>query len=226
MNSQELAAAALELLLRQYRLTMRNSEKFSLVLCGGRGPQSLYRLLAEKSVSNQINWQKVHVFWSDERCVSPGDARSNFKLAEDLFLKQVAIPKSNVHPIICGDSAAAAAKEYEIQLRNYFKNTPPHFDLMLLGLGEDGHTASIFPESSALSESTKWVVAAKKQAENISRITLTFPIINQARQILVLVSSSSKDSILKQALAPAGTTLLPAQLIQPKDGSLHWLVAE
>jgi 6-phosphogluconolactonase len=224
-SAEAMADAAVQMILEHYHKTMQTSEKFSLVLCGGRSPQPLYRRLAEKSVSQQIDWQKVHIFWGDERCVPVDDERSNFKLAHDLFLSQVPVPQDHVHPMYTGSSTSESAKLYETQLQKYFGKSPPQFDLLLLGLGEDGHTASLFPQDAALKEAHRWVVSVQKKSEDFSRLTLTFPILNQALLTLVLVVGEAKADVLKKVLAADGKSQFPAQLLQPKSGVLRWLIA-
>ncbi len=198
-------------------------ERFSLALSGGTTPGALYRLLAEEPYRSQIPWRQGHVFWSDERCVPPDDPGSNYRLAHETLLAHVPVPPDNVHRIQGELAPPTAARAYERELRRFFGRPQPRFDLLLLGLGADGHTASLFPDSPALAETRRLVVAttAVYGDRPAVRVTLTLPALNAARHVLFLVSGVEKAPIV-QALV-GGQVPLPAQRIHPTAGQLTWL---
>jgi 6-phosphogluconolactonase len=196
-----------------------------VALAGGHTPQRTYRLLAEPPYTDRIPWRQIHVFWGDERCVPPDDPRSNARMARQALLDRVPIPPSQVHPIPCTLPPPAAAERYEGVLHAFFGDTPPRFDLVFLGLGDNGHTASLFPGSPVLEERERWVSAVPMAEHDVQRVTLTAPLLNQAATIAFLVSGASKASVLREVLeGPADPNRLPAQLIRPASGSLNWLV--
>jgi 6-phosphogluconolactonase len=204
---------------------VRGAGRCSLVLSGGNTPRSLYGLLASE-FRNQIPWAHVHVFWGDERYVSPDDTDSNYRMAKDTLLDHVPCPPGNIHPMPTHfPSADAAARDYEKTLRNYFDTDWPHFDLSLLGLGEEGHTASLFPRSPALGERTRWVVAVETPADPPLRLTLTLRALTRSANIYVLVAGSNKASALHHVLtgSPAPNTF-PAAGVRLTEGTLIWWV--
>ncbi len=175
----------------------------SIVLSGGSTPRTLYRLLASEFRA-RIPWANVHVFWGDERYVPPEDPSSNYRMAKEALLDHVPCPPANIHPMPTHlPSADDAARDYERTLRNHFATEWPHFDLVLLGLGDDGHTASLFPASLALAEKTRWVVAAQAPVEPEVRLTLTLPALTRAAAVHVLVAGATKAKALLHGLAGA-----------------------
>jgi len=168
----------------------------------------------------------VHVFWGDERYVSADDPDSNYRLAREVLLDQVPCPAANIHPMPTHfASADDAARDYERTLRGYFGDDWPHFDLILLGLGEEGHTASLFPGSPALGELTRWVVAVKAPAEPPTRLTLTLPALTRATNIYVLVAGAKKAGALHHVLiGPPDPRTYPAAGLQSTEGALIWWV--
>jgi len=204
---------------------VRSHGRCSLVLSGGSTPSTLYGLLASE-FRDQIPWTHVHVFWGDERYVSAHDPDSNYRMARETLLKYVPCPAGNVHPMPTHfPSPDAAARDYERLLRSYFGNSWPHFDLILLGLGEEGHTASLFPGSPALGEGTRWVVAVKAPAEPPIRLTLTLPALTRAANIYVLVAGSKKAGALHHVLTGIpDTNTYPAAGVRSTDGTLIWWV--
>ena len=199
--------------------------RFSVALSGGSTPGGLYRLLAEEPYRAQIPWDGVHLFWGDERCVPPDDPGSSFRLAEDTLIARVPIPPGNVHRVPGELGPEAAARVYETMLQDFFCGPRPRLDLVLLGLGEDGHTASLFPGSSALDENERLVapVTAFYQDRPAQRVTLTLPAINGARQILFLASGKAKANIV-QAVIEGPVGQFPAQRVRPTAGQLTWLL--
>jgi len=192
-----------------------------LVLSGGRTPRPVYALLA-KSVGRDLPWSQVQVFWGDERYVPADDPRSNYRMARETFLRWVPLPPENVHPMPTFlRDPDLAAQAYEATLRSFFSEPWPRFDLVLLGLGSDGHTASLFPGSPALAERKRWVVATP--AADVTRLTLTFPAINHARQIFFLVTGAAKAHIVSQVMrCDEGVQRYPACGIRPVHGDLTW----
>jgi len=199
--------------------------RFSVVLSGGTTPGALYRRLADDPHRAQIPWRQVHLFWGDERCVPPDHPGSNFRLADEALISRVPIPPGNVHRVRGELAPQAAAQAYAVELRAFSGASGPHFDLVLLGLGQDGHTASLFPGSDALDEKVRPVVAVTAQYQDrpAQRVTLTPPAINAARHVLFLVSGSSKAEIV-QAVLEGPPERLPAQQIRPTTGRLTWLI--
>jgi len=183
---------------------------WSLVLSGGVTPKLLYEYLAQPKFAEMIPWDRTHVFWGDERCVPPQDEASNFRMAYEAFIAKMALPDSNIHRMHGEETSPDfAASQYEDELRRFFElqypgqgTAFPVFDLMLLGLGADGHTASLFPGDSAGIKTQRWVVAvrAPKGYYPEGRITLTLPVINQARTVLFLVSGDGKAGVLHEIL--------------------------
>ncbi|HKT79824.1 MAG TPA: 6-phosphogluconolactonase [Vicinamibacterales bacterium] len=195
----------------------------SMVLAGGNTPRTLYRLLAGEFRS-QVPWARVHVFWGDERYIPPEDSRSNYRMAKEALLDHVPCPAANIHPMPTHcPSADAAARDYERELRNHFVEEWPPFDIVLLGLGDDGHTASLFPGSFALAERTRWVVAAQAPVEPHVRLTLTLPALTRARAVFVLVAGATKAEALRHVLEGAGDWIKhPAAGIRLAHGPVTW----
>ena len=221
----ELSMQAGQAAVRTINESVRGAGRCSLVLSGGNTPRTLYGLLASE-FRDQIPWAHVHVFWGDERYVPPDDPDSNYRMAKETLLDHVPCPAGNVHPMPTHfPSADAAARDYENTLRNYFGTDWPHFDLSLLGLGEEGHTASLFPGSPALGELTRWVVAVETPADPPLRLTLTLPALTRAANIYVLVAGSKKASALHHVLTgvPDPNTY-PAAGVRLAEGTLIWWV--
>lgn len=195
---------------------------FSVALAGGTTPRRLYELLAGSPFRSKIPWTRVHIFWGDERLVPYDHAESNFRLAHEALLSHVPVQRENIHPISTQIPADQAAQAYEQALRAHFGRWgTPRFDLVLLGVGADGHTASLFPGSAALAEKERWVMPHSLGVNQPARVTLTLPIINNARRVHFLVTGKPKASALRAALE---TGPLPVQRVQPKKGELLFLV--
>jgi len=206
--------------------TLQNQEFFTLALSGGETPQRLYKRLASPEFKEKINWNRVHLFWGDERAVPFNDHRNNAKMAYSLFIDRVGIPAAQVHAMRTDIEPVFAAKEYEKILHTYFDNTVTSFDLILLGLGEDGHTLSIFPGSPLLeAEEQNWVNAVYHEEQHMYRITLTPVIANRSSRIAFMVEGSNKAKIVKEVIeGNYSPSTLPAQLIKPENGELHWFL--
>lgn len=222
---QALSTAAAAALTEVARVALRDGDRFSLTLAGGSTPRRLYEVLAA-DYAGAIPWQKVHVFWGDERFVPPSDPASNQRLAREALLDHVSVRPSQTHPFPTDlPDAESAAKAYENKLREVFAGECPRFDLILLGLGEDGHTASLFPGSAALAERRRWVTVGEAPTEPRARLTLTLPVLNQAARVWFLVSGGSKREALQRALSPqTAIAECPAAGVRPTDGELVWWV--
>lgn len=204
----------------------------TIALSGGSTPRQLYALLATPALAAEMPWQDLHIFWGDERHVPPDDPESNYRMANEALLSHVPIPQENIHRIpaeLPNPSTVAAA--YADDLRRALHLGPedpdalPRFDLILLGMGEDGHTASLFPHSPALGERKVWVAANPVAKLNTTRITLTLPVLNHAARIWFLITGGSKAEVLKAVLeGPRQPETLPSQLISPTDGELFFLL--
>jgi 6-phosphogluconolactonase len=205
--------------------------RFAVALAGGSTPRRLYALLADPAAPfrARIAWDRVHFFWGDERHVPPDDPGSNYRMAREELLSRVPVPEQNVHRIEAErPDADAAADTYERELMRFFALAPgqtPRFDLVLLGMGPDGHTASLFPGSSALEVRDRLVAAPWIPKLNEYRITLTLPVFNNAAAVVFLVSGADKSDALRAAMDSSNSTdLLPCQRIRPTQGELLWLV--
>ncbi|HWW76568.1 MAG TPA: 6-phosphogluconolactonase [Pyrinomonadaceae bacterium] len=208
------------------RASARERGAFSIALSGGSTPRRVYELLAGDEFREQVDWKSVHVFFGDERTVPADDAESNYRMANEALLSRVPVPAENVHRIEGLGDAAANASACESVMRGFFGDADwPRFDLVMLGMGDDGHTASLFPGTAALGESRAWVVANWVEKFQTWRITLTAPAINAARHVLFLVTGAGKAGRLREVLkGERDTARLPSQLIQPTDGTLEWFV--
>lgn len=220
---EELSRAAAELIADQARRAVAARGRFSLALSGGSTPRRCYELLARSPWREQVPWSQVDIFWGDERCVPAADPRSNAGMARKALLEQVPLPPSQIHPMVCAADPEAAALAYQALLRDFFSPGEPRFDLILLGLGSDGHTASLLPGTPALQETERLVTAVQSPGAELARLTLTLPLINLARLVVFLVSGRDKAKILRQVLV-GPPDRFPAQLIAPLHGEVRWLV--
>lgn len=222
---EALSLAAAGLFAAEARKAVQARGRFIVALAGGNTPQRTYELLAQEPFQEQMPWQKTHVFWGDERCVPADDPRNNALMARQALLDHVPVPSDQVHPMVCDRSPNDAADEYEALLRDFFADGRSRFDLVLLGLGENGHTASLFPGTSALDEQQRWVANVYVPEEGLHRLTLTPAALNQAALVIFLVSGYAKAPILRNVLEDAlGPEGIPARFIKPAHGELLWLV--
>jgi 6-phosphogluconolactonase len=207
--------------------------RFVVALSGGSTPRGLYMRLAALPYRAAVPWSRVHVLWSDERCVPADHAASNYRMARETLLDHVPIPATNVHRMRGEDNPDAAARAYERILRDLLQTAqgPPrddagfHIDLVLLGLGEDGHTASLFPGSPAAFDGEPWVIAQRAAAEPAWRLTLVPAVINAAAEVLFLVAGDAKAAIVRRVFeGPRRPREVPAHLIAPVAGRLLWLL--
>lgn len=196
---------------------------FAVALAGGTTPRRLYELLASEDCRSKIPWARLQFFWGDERMVPHDHPESNYRVAREALLAHVPVPKQNIHPIPSETSPEQAALGYEQELRAHFGRWGvPRFDLVLLGLGADGHTASLFPGAAALTERQRLAVAHIRGVNQHARVTLTLPVLNHSRRVFFLVTGERKASALRAALESGGA--LPAQRVNPQKGELVFLV--
>ena len=226
-NPEELSQFAARQFSELAQEAVDRNGRFSVALTGGSSPKRLYQILASSPYKEQIPWQKVHIFWGDERYVPIEDDRSNAKMAFDTLLNHVEVPENQIYVMTSDQPTEAFAKQYERLIQDYFGDAPPVFDLILLGMGDDGHTASLFPETEVLHEKEKLVASLYLPSQEMHRITMTAPLINQAKQITLLVFGKNKAETLQAALkGPHQPDHLPVQLIQAENGQLTWLLDE
>ena len=207
--------------------------RFTIALAGGSTPEKLYRLLASPEHRSQVDWSRVEVFWGDERCVPSSSPESNYGNARGSLLDHVPVRIEKLHPMPGRWRPEDGAKLYEDELKRVFGNgsQPPRFDMILLGMGDDGHTASLFPRMPALDERERWVAATAVPGyvqPNVARITLTFPVLNAAYWVLFMVTGKAKAERVREVLSPAAENQprLPAARVQPANGMLTWLLDE
>lgn len=225
---QDLFQAAAEEVIRAANDAVAQRGRFTIALSGGSTPKNLYALMAANAGSS-LPWDRMFFFWGDERHVPPDDPDSNYRMAKEALLSKVAIPAANVFRVPAENpDAPAAAEAYEETLRKFFALAPgefPRFDVILLGMGPDGHAASLFPETEALREKSRLVVANWVEKLKTSRITFTLPVLNAARCVAFLVSGIDKAAALREVLegnAPAEK--YPSKLVRPTEGKLIWFV--
>lgn len=203
---------------------VRDKGACAIALAGGSTPAPMYECLAT-AVGASIPWQHVQVFWGDERIVPLGDPQRNDRMAREMLFSKVPCPESNIHPMAtrANQTPDAAAREYEDTMRQQFAEGRPRFDLVILGVGADGHTASLFPRSPALNEMERWVCAVEAPAVPHSRLTLTLPVLSEASNVYVLASGQSKARALRAAFDPTtDPRSCPAAALRSVNGSVTW----
>ena len=225
---QELFAAAADEVLQAAKNAVAVRGRFTIALSGGSTPKSLYNLLATNA-KNTLSWDRAFFFWGDERHVPPTDPESNFRMADEAMLSKIPVAAANIFRVHAENSDAdAAAADYDQTLRKFFElasGQVPSFDLILLGMGPDGHTASLFPGTAALQEKSKLVVANWVEKFKTHRITFTLPVLNTARSVVFLVSGTDKADALKNVLeGEASGEQYPSKLVRPTEGKLIWLI--
>jgi 6-phosphogluconolactonase len=225
---QELFAAAAEEIIRTANEAVSQRGRFTIALSGGSTPKSLYNLLATNA-RTALPWDRMFFFWGDERHVPPTDPDSNYRMADEAMLSKIPVPAANVFRMKTENpNAEAVAQDYEQTVRKFFKVGPeelPSFDLILLGMGPDGHTASLFPGTAAVREKSRLVVANWVEKLNASRITLTLPVLNAALCVTFLVSGMDKATVLREVLEGDGLgDQYPSKLVRPSKGKLIWLL--
>lgn len=204
------------------------SGRFSIALSGGSTPRALYALLASEKYRAKIDWSHVEFFFGDERCVPPDHPDSNYRMARESLFDPIHAAPSHVHRMRGEELPERAAAAYSELLHDHFNigpgGPPPRFDVVLLGMGADGHTASLFPGTAALSETSRWVVP-NRAGNGLERLTMTYPLLNNAARIVFLVAGADKADRVKEVLEQApGSEALPASRIRPTQGQLEWLL--
>ena len=241
-NIDELSQQAAEWMVESIHKTLQLQDRFTIALSGGSTPKKLHLLLASDQFKNKIDWQKLHVFWGDERYVPFNDDRNNAKMAFDTLLHHVSVPKSQIHIMRTDIDPGDSAKEYESILKGYFPQAASEdlshhsplnthasksstFDLALLGLGDNAHTLSLFPGEAVVHEKNHWVRSVFVKELNMQRITLTAPVVNLSRRIAFLVSGQDKAEAVAHILSDNyNPDLYPAQVIKPVHGELLWFL--
>ena len=224
-DSKSLAVMAVEQFINLAEQSILAHGCFSVVLSGGSTPKLLYQILASPGNQARLDWGHIHLFFGDERYVSPDHVDSNFRMAKEILLDKIDIPLENIHPVPTDLDIQQAAHIYEMRMREFFKGDWPRFDLVLLGMGEDGHTASLFPNSSGLDEQARWFIASLAPTSGLWRLTLTKHAINSAKNIHVLVSGASKAAMVENVFnGPMEPSEKPIQMISPRDGQMTWML--
>jgi 6-phosphogluconolactonase len=227
-----LVSGAADAIVELADLAIARSGRFNVALAGGDTPAALYRHLSAVA-RPRLDWSRIHAFWGDERCVPPDDPISNYRMARESLLDHVALPGSHVHRMHGEDDPADAARDYEQCLRAQFgtpEGPPSHvpgrrFDLILLGLGADGHTASLFPGLNAVREQRRWVMAEYVPQVSMWRLTLTPPVLNAAGEVLFLVTGEAKAEAVARVLRGSrNVDALPAQVVRPRSGRVRWFL--
>ena len=235
-NADELSQAVASWMAGSIADTLKKQDRFTIALSGGSTPRLLHKILAAPPYKDQIEWSKLHVFWGDERDVPFEDDRNNARMAYDTLLNFVPVPPYHIHKMRTDIAPEASALEYEQILHHYFDGplaggpgaAPPHsFDLVLLGMGDDGHTLSLFPGTAAVHEEKAWTIAYYLKAQDMYRITLTKTIVNKSARVAFLTTGTGKAHALNEVLKGAyNPDLYPSQEIKPVPGELHWFVDE
>lgn len=224
-NATDLVSKAADFVVSQARDAIAQRGRFVIALAGGGTPKPVYERLAQPEVARKIDWEKTHVFFGDERCVPPADEQSNFRMAREALLERVPLPEANIHRMLGEIEAGAAALAYEQQLKQLFRCERPSLDLVLLGIGGDGHTASLFPGTAAVRERERLVVGQYVDKLGSWRVTFTPVLLDAARDVLFLAEGSGKASVIREILEGGyQPDVLPSQRVQPEAGRVHWLL--
>jgi 6-phosphogluconolactonase len=224
-SADQLAQAAALHFIECAQEAISEHDYFSVALAGGSTPRAMYQYLATVELVPRVQWEKVYVFWGDERCVAPNHEDSNYRMAFDVMLRHSPIPVKQIYRMEGELDPKEAAQTYEKRLHDFFGSKVPRLDLILLGLGADAHTASLFPGTKALKEKKRWVVPNYVRKFSSWRITMTAPFINKAANVTFLVSGEGKAEVLQRVLASRYTPEeIPAQMIRPEHGQLRWMM--
>lgn len=226
-DTKALSASLAEWINNYIQQVLAKQDRFTFVLSGGSTPKALYALLAESPYKESIPWEKLHFFWGDERAVPFEDSRNNAKMCYDELLDKVPVKAENIHIMRTDITPEESAAEYEQIVKTYFEGSETTFDFVLLGMGDDGHTLSLFPGTEVIHEQDALATAFFLQAQDMYRITLTAPVVNDAACVAFLAAGAGKAEVLKQVLkGEKNVDLYPSQIIQPEKGQLHWFVDE
>ena len=219
------ARAGAEGFVAQARAAVEARGRFTVALSGGTAPKQMYALLGADEFASRVPWSGVHLFWGDDRCVPPHHPRSNYGMAWDAFIRRVPIPERNVHRIAGELPAQEGAERYAAELERVLGPGIPRFDVMHLGIGPDAHTCSLFPFDPLLRERERTVAPALLRSLGEPRVTFTFPVVNAAARVEVLVVGRDKADVAWQVLrGPLDPFRLPAQNVRPHDGALVWIM--
>jgi 6-phosphogluconolactonase len=225
-DASELAETAANIFMSTAKDCVMQKNLFTVAISGGSTPRSMHKLLAEEPFRSDIPWNRTHIFWVDERCLPVVDPASNFGLAKEDFLERISIPLEQIHPMPGEFTPEEGAKKYQEEMERVFQiqeEDASTLDLIFLGMGRDGHTASLFPGAQPSRAPDNWVIAVKGGNPNVFRLTLTYSVLNRARRIYFLVSGKEKAPIVRTVLENKEAHL-PAQKIQPAQGELTWLI--
>jgi 6-phosphogluconolactonase len=223
----DLALAVAEEFLQLTATAIADQGRFVVALAGGSTPRAAYTLLASEPYASRVDWPRVLFLWGDERCVPPDHSESNYRMAREAFLDHVPVPGQNVYRVLGEMEPVQAADTYEDTLRALFGGPIPRIDLVMLGMGTDGHTASLFPGTAAIHETKRWVMAHHVEKLDAWRVTLTPVVLNGASNVLFVVSGGDKAKRLREVLeGPLQPDVLPAQIVEPSAGRLVWMVDE
>lgn len=225
-NSEALSVAATYFFLKSYYECISKTGRFTVALSGGNTPKRLYQLLATPEFSRNIDWGKVLLFWGDERFVAHTHDDSNYKMVKENLLEHITIPKKNIFPVPTKGRPEACSIQYETTIKNII-GAKYSFDLILLGMGDDGHTASLFPQTEILKERKRLVKEVWVKNKKAWRISFTYPLINRSKEVLFLIAGESKAPVLKQIFSDKELqNPYPVQGIAPKKGNVKWMIDE
>jgi 6-phosphogluconolactonase len=226
-DTADLSHRTADRLLELAQKSIAASGRFAVALSGGSTPRHLYSRLASPEYGQRLSWQYVHLFWGDERCVPPEHPDSNFRMVKEALLSKIDIPPDNIHRMAGEKEPETAAQEYEKHLQQFFalqNGALPRFDLILLGVGEEGHTASLFPGTTAITETKRLVVAPFVDKLKSHRLTLTLPVLNHGSEVWFLVTGGDKAGIIRDIFRTSAD--FPAAEVQPENGKLIWFVTQ
>jgi 6-phosphogluconolactonase len=225
-NKEALTYAAADYIVKVAQESISSHGRFTFALSGGTTPGKLYGLLATEPYRSQINWERVEIFWSDERCVPPDDAESNYHLAQEVMFSKLTLSASQIHRMPADEADRdAAAEKYSQEMQRVFGDALPRCDLIQLGMGPEGHTASLFPHQSSLHEQLRPVIAVTVPKPPPPRLTFTPPVLNAARHILFLVTGGEKADAIQAVLeGDYHPDEYPAQIVQPPQGEVTWML--
>ena len=226
-DKEEMSIAAAELFVTEAQKITEKGKRFAVCLSGGSTPEEMYKLLAKPEYADRINWKRVHLFWGDERCVPPDDRDSNYNMVNNALLKKIDIPAGNVHRIKGELEPKLAAGEYRAELNEFFRHKQPVFHLCYLGMGDDGHTASLFPGTKAVTLSRKRAAEVYVRKLKSYRITLAGPVLRQSKKTVFLVAGRGKSKAIKEVwYGDYDPNTYPAQLLREADGEVIWYLDE
>ncbi len=225
-DAESVAQHAAAFITERIEQTLRSRDRFTLALSGGSTPKRLHELLSVEPYRSRIDWSRIHIFWGDERYLPFEDERNNARMAFDTLLRHVSIPEKQIHVMRTDlPDPRESSRQYEAVLHQYFDGKEQSFDLLLLGMGDDGHTLSLFPGTEVVHETERWCTSLFLKQQDMFRITLTKTIANKSACILFLTTGANKANALKEVLqGDTNINLYPSQVIQPEYGVTHWMV--